>query len=116
MGWRARSQTGNESRARPDRIAGGVGQRATAEKSNEKTAIPELLAPLAQEGCIVTVDAMHAAEHCTSHSQPGGGLYILAAESNQPKLAESKCVAATSSISLTVCTPLSVGPICSRLP
>jgi len=29
-----------------------LGQRATAEKSNEKTAIPELLATLALEGCI----------------------------------------------------------------
>jgi len=35
-----------------------LGQRATAEKSNEKTAIPELLATLALEGCIVTIDAM----------------------------------------------------------
>ena len=35
-----------------------LGQRATAEKSNEKTAIPELLATLALEGCIVTLDAM----------------------------------------------------------
>jgi len=34
------------------------GQRATAAKSNEKTAIPELLATLALEGCIVTLDAM----------------------------------------------------------
>ena len=35
-----------------------LGQRASAEKSNEKTAIPELLATLALEGCIVTIDAM----------------------------------------------------------
>ena len=35
-----------------------IGQRATAAKSNEKTAIPELLATLALEGCIVTIDAM----------------------------------------------------------
>ena len=35
-----------------------LGQRATAEKSNEKTAIPELLATLALTGCIVTIDAM----------------------------------------------------------
>jgi hypothetical protein len=33
-----------------------LGQRATAEKSNEKTAIPELLATLALDGCIVTID------------------------------------------------------------
>ena len=35
-----------------------LGQWATAVKSNEKTAIPELLATLALEGCIVTIDAM----------------------------------------------------------
>ena len=35
-----------------------LGQRATARKSNEKTAIPELLSTLALEGCIVTIDAM----------------------------------------------------------
>src|SRR5690606_4062502 len=35
-----------------------LGQTATAEKSNEITAIPELLAKLAIEGCVVTVDAM----------------------------------------------------------
>jgi hypothetical protein len=35
-----------------------LGQRATTQKSNEKTAIPELLATLALEGCIVTIDAM----------------------------------------------------------
>jgi len=31
-----------------------LGQRTTVEKSNEKTAIPELLAMLALTGCIVT--------------------------------------------------------------
>ena len=35
-----------------------LGQRATAQKSNEKTAIPELLATLALDVCIVTINAM----------------------------------------------------------
>jgi predicted transposase YbfD/YdcC len=35
-----------------------LGQRATAEKSNEITAIPELLSTLALTGCTVTIDAM----------------------------------------------------------
>lgn len=35
-----------------------LGQRATAEKSNEKTAIPQLLSVLALDGCIVTINAM----------------------------------------------------------
>lgn len=37
-----------------------LGQTATAEKSNEITAIPELLATLALQGCVVTIDAMGA--------------------------------------------------------
>ncbi|CAI09400.1 Transposase, fragment, partial [Aromatoleum aromaticum EbN1] len=35
-----------------------LGQTATAEKSNEITAIPELLTTLDIRGCIVTIDAM----------------------------------------------------------
>src|SRR5574338_737953 len=35
-----------------------LGQRAAAEKSSEITAIPELLATLAREGCVVTIDAI----------------------------------------------------------
>ncbi|GHT87602.1 hypothetical protein AGMMS49543_24040 [Betaproteobacteria bacterium] len=35
-----------------------LGQRATVAKSNEETAIPELLSTLALEGCIVTINAM----------------------------------------------------------
>jgi predicted transposase YbfD/YdcC len=35
-----------------------LGQRATAAKSNEITAIPELLSTLALTGCTVTIDAM----------------------------------------------------------
>ena len=35
-----------------------LGQQAASEKSNEKTAIPELLQTLALKGCIVTLNAM----------------------------------------------------------
>jgi predicted transposase YbfD/YdcC len=35
-----------------------IGQTKTSEKSNEITAIPELLEELFIEGCIVTMDAM----------------------------------------------------------
>ena len=35
-----------------------LGQRKVDEKSNEITAIPELLDVLAVEGCVVTIDAM----------------------------------------------------------
>lgn len=66
-----------------------LGQRATAEKSNEKTAIPELLATLALEGCTVTIDAMGTQPNIAQAIRHRGADYILAAKGNQPKLAES---------------------------
>ncbi len=66
-----------------------LGQRATAEKSNEKTAIPELLATLALEGCIVTIDAMGTQPNIAQAIRNRGADYILAGKGNQPRLAES---------------------------
>lgn len=66
-----------------------LGQRATAEKSNEKTAIPELLATLALEGCIVTIDAMGTQPNIAEAILDRGAEYILSVKDNQPKLAES---------------------------
>jgi predicted transposase YbfD/YdcC len=66
-----------------------LGQRATAEKSNEKTAIPQLLATLALEGCIVTIDAMGTQANIAEAIREQGANYILSAKDNQPKLADS---------------------------
>lgn len=66
-----------------------LGQRATTEKSNEKTAIPELLATLALEGCIVTIDAMGTQPSIAQAIRDRGADYVLAVKDNQPKLAES---------------------------
>ncbi len=66
-----------------------LGQRATAEKSNEKTAIPQLLSTLALEGCIVTIDAMGTQADIAHAIRERGANYILSAKDNQPKLAES---------------------------
>ncbi len=66
-----------------------LGQRATAEKSNEKTAIPELLATLALEGCIVTIDAMGTQPTIAQAIRDRGAHYILSVKDNQPKLADS---------------------------
>ena len=66
-----------------------LGQRATAEKSNEKTAIPELLATLALEGCIVTIDAMGTQPSIAQAIRNRGAEYILSVKDNQPTLAES---------------------------
>jgi hypothetical protein len=66
-----------------------LGQRATTEKSNEKTAIPELLATLALEGCIVTIDAMGTQASIAQAIRDRGADYILAVKDNQPTLADS---------------------------
>lgn len=66
-----------------------LGQRATAEKSNEKTAIPELLATLALEGSIVTIDAMGTQPNIAQAIRDRGADFLLAVKDNQPKLAES---------------------------
>ncbi len=66
-----------------------LGQQATAEKSNEKTAIPELLATLALEGCIVTIDAMGTQPNIAQAIRDRGANYVLSVKDNQPTLAES---------------------------
>lgn len=66
-----------------------LGQRATAEKSNEITAIPELLSTLALAGCTVTIDAMGTQTAIAAAIQDRGADYVLAVKDNQPKLAES---------------------------
>lgn len=66
-----------------------VGQRATAVKSNEKTAIPELLSSLALEGCTVTIDAMGTQANIAQAIRDRGADYVLAVKDNQPKLAAS---------------------------
>jgi predicted transposase YbfD/YdcC len=66
-----------------------LGQRATAQKSNEKTAIPELLSTLALTGCTVTIDAMGTPANIAQAIQDRGADYLLAVKDNQPKLAES---------------------------
>jgi predicted transposase YbfD/YdcC len=66
-----------------------LGQRATAEKSSEKTAIPELLSTLALQGCTVTIDAMGTQPNIAQAVRDRGADYVLAVKDNQPKLAES---------------------------
>jgi predicted transposase YbfD/YdcC len=66
-----------------------LGQRATAEKSNEITAIPELLSNLALAGCTVTIDAIGTQTAIAEAIQERGADYVLAVKDNQPRLAES---------------------------
>ncbi|HTX76449.1 MAG TPA: ISAs1 family transposase [Terracidiphilus sp.] len=66
-----------------------LGQRATREKSNEITAIPELLSTLALGGCTVTIDAIGAQTAIAELIQERGAEYVLAVKDNQPQLAAS---------------------------
>ena len=66
-----------------------LGQVATEEKSNEITAIPELLEHIDVEGAIVTIDAMGCQTEIAQKIVDGKGDYVLAVKDNQPKLFEA---------------------------
>ena len=66
-----------------------LGQVKTDEKSNEITAIPELLKVLALEGCLVTTDAMGCQRAIAEDIVAQGGDYLLAIKDNQPRLFEA---------------------------
>jgi hypothetical protein len=63
-----------------------LGQRKTDAKSNEITAIPELLRALELSGCTVTIDAMGCQKNIASKIVAQKADYILAAKENQPSL------------------------------
>lgn len=65
-----------------------LGQIATEEKSNEITAIPELLDRLDLEKAIVTIDAAGCQKNIAQKIIDGGGDYVLALKGNQEKLYE----------------------------
>src|SRR4051794_19934932 len=65
-----------------------LGQVATDAKSNEITAIPELLELLDLKGAVVTIDAMGCQKEIAADIIDGGGQYLLAVKENQPHLYE----------------------------
>ena len=65
-----------------------LGQTKVAEKSNEITAIPELLRLLDLSGCIVTMDALGTQTEISKTIIEGGGDYLLAVKENQGHLFE----------------------------
>jgi predicted transposase YbfD/YdcC len=65
-----------------------LGQVATDAKSNEITAIPELLRLLDLKGCIVTIDAAGTQTAIAEQIVAAGGDYVLALKGNQKGLAE----------------------------
>jgi predicted transposase YbfD/YdcC len=64
-----------------------LGQVKTAEKSNEITAIPELLETLLLKGCIVTIDAMGCQKAIAAKIIQQESDYALLVKNNQPGLA-----------------------------
>jgi len=63
-----------------------LGQVKVDRKSNEITAIPELLRLLDVSGCIVTIDAMGCQKEIAKQIVAGGADYILAVKENQGNL------------------------------
>ena len=66
-----------------------LGQVATAEKSNEITAIPALLDVIDLRGAVVTIDAMGCQRAIAETIIVGGGDYLLVVKENQPLLLEA---------------------------
>ena len=69
---------------REDQIT--LGQIKTAEKSNEITAIPQLIQSLDIRGSVVTIDAMGCQKEITKCIQGREASYILAVKENHPTL------------------------------
>jgi len=65
-----------------------LGQLATDCKSNEITAIPQLLAMLNLANATITIDAMGCQREIAGQIRRQGGHYILAVKDNQPTLHE----------------------------
>ena len=65
-----------------------LGQTATAEKSNEITAIPELIRTLELTGCIVTIDALGCQTEIARQIRRKKADYVLAVKGNQQTLHE----------------------------
>ena len=63
-----------------------LGQVKTDDKSNEITAIPELLKLIDVKGCVVTIDAMGCQKEIAKQIVEQGGDYVLALKGNQGNL------------------------------
>jgi predicted transposase YbfD/YdcC len=68
-----------------------LGQREVDGKSNEITAIPELLDTLHLDGCIVTLDAMGCQKDIAARIRAKGADYLLALKANHGRAFEAAC-------------------------
>jgi predicted transposase YbfD/YdcC len=66
-----------------------LGQVATEEKSNEITAIPQLLQQIELSDALVTIDAMGCQKEIARDIVDGGGNFVIAVKDNQPSLREA---------------------------
>jgi predicted transposase YbfD/YdcC len=66
-----------------------LGQIATEEKSNEITAIPQLLNQIDLTDSLITIDAMGCQKEIAHDIVAGGGDFVISVKDNQPKLRET---------------------------
>jgi predicted transposase YbfD/YdcC len=66
-----------------------LGQVATEEKSNEITAIPELLNQIDLTDSLITIDAMGCQKEIARDIVDGGGDFVISVKDNQPTLRET---------------------------
>ena len=66
-----------------------LAQQAVNEKSNEITAVPELLKMLDIRGAVVTVDALNTQKQIAEQIVRQGGGYLMAVKENHPTLHDS---------------------------
>jgi|HubBroStandDraft_6_1064221.scaffolds.fasta_scaffold386872_1 predicted transposase YbfD/YdcC len=66
-----------------------LAQQAVDEKSNEITAVPELLKMLDIRGAVVTVDALNTQTQIAAEIVKGGGDYVMAVKDNHPTLCDA---------------------------
>ena len=65
-----------------------LAQQAVADKSNEITAMPDVLSMLELKGAVVTMDAMGCQKAIARQIDEAGGDYVLALKDNHPTLCE----------------------------
>jgi predicted transposase YbfD/YdcC len=66
-----------------------LGQVATEEKSNEITAIPQLVKQIELKNTVVTIDAMGCQKEIAREIVDGKGDFVIAVKDNQPKLLDA---------------------------
>jgi hypothetical protein len=66
-----------------------LGQAATEEKSNEITAIAQLLKQIELTNTRIAIDAMGCQKDSAGAIVAGGGDFVIAVKDNQPKLREA---------------------------